>query len=251
MLAPDDLHWGREESFQVLMRILERLGRVAAVVILLHRGERGEGNPHLQKCLKQIHRNHHGTRTVRLRPLAPEGVRAMVRESAGIPGNGYRALYEDTYRIARGNPFFVLETLRTLLGRNVVRWSPEEGRWSYDPGRDPGAAVSTSAVDIILRRPERLEPGTRQVLSLGSAMGRQFTFERPPAASSLEEDDLLDHLDQLVQHRFVEETYTGENAGYRFFHDRIRNAVHEQVPAEEKRALHERIGRELERSPGR
>ncbi len=247
VLVLDDLQWGQEETFHVLLRMTEHLARHPVLIIGACRQEEVRGNPHLQRSLKQIQQIPLVARVIRLKALSLEGVRTMVREAMGLSGGGYRSLYHAVHRLTRGNPFFVLETLKTMIENRILRKGPEGDRWGYDAEELQAEAVSTNLLDFIFRRFEQLSPDTRRVLSTASVLGRQFDYDLLFSVCGLEEDHLLDALDEAMHLHLIEEIRSGEQTLYQFFHDRIRQAVYEKMPTAEKQEVHQRIGLELEK----
>jgi len=172
----------------------------------------------------------------------------MIREATGISRSGIRPLYEEVVRISRGNPFFVLETLQTFLEKKILQREPGSGRWTYDPEHLKRSAISTNLLDLILRRIEQLPAETRTVLSVTSAIGRQFDFEFLQLVAGVEEHELLDRLDEMIHLQLIEEAQSGEHAYYHFVHDKIRQAIYEQIPRQEKCTIHDRIGQQMEKA---
>ncbi len=251
VLVLDDLQWAQEECLQVLLRLAEAIPRVPVMIIGLYRGEEIRRNGPAMKGIEQIRQICTRTRSERLEPLSREGVRVLVREATGASGSGFRPLYEEIHRISRGNPFFVLESLKSLLESRVLWKDPQSSSWSYDVDLLHRSPVSTNLLEVIFRRLGRLSQQTRGVLSAASAIGREFEFDLLLSIARLEEHDLLDHLDEAIHLQLVEEVRHGAQGRYRFGHDKIRQTIYERIPEEERREFHEGIGLAQERnSPG-
>jgi len=250
VLVLDDLQWGQEESLRVLLRLAEHLDRAPALLVGAYREEAIQARPELLKVLHKVRGLPLGGRAIRLQPLSQEGVRSLTRERTGISGAGYRPLYDALHHITRGTPFLVLETLNALREREILCLEPATNRWLYHADRLTADAVPGNLLELIVKRVEKLSAESRRVLAHAAAIGRRFDFELLLSATGVPEDVLLDPLDEMVQLQLVEEVHNGVRGGYQFFHDQVREAVYGQIPAEEKRGIHERIARELEGRAG-
>ena len=246
VLVFDDLQWGREESFRVLMQIAEHIPEVPIVLVGVYRQEGLTDNPFLRRFADRMQRMPGAVRMLALRSLSPEGIRAMVRATAGRTERGFRLLCDEVGRISRGNPFFVNETLHAFVERRILERSPTGDAWSYDPENPGREEIPYNLLDLVLKRFERLTPDAQSVLSVAAVIGRQFDFAFLVEATGMGEDRLLDCLDEMVGLQLVDETLRGEHDDYCFLHDKIRQAAYERIPEEERAGIHERVGLALE-----
>jgi predicted ATPase len=95
-----------------------------------------------------------------------------------------------------------------------------------------------------------LAPSTREVLQRVAVVGLVFDTDEFVALSGLEEQDAYDHLDAAVRAGVIE---TAE-AGYRFRHGLVRDALLQDVPPHRRRLIHRDAAVRLERlgaSPAR
>ncbi|HEX2053767.1 MAG TPA: hypothetical protein VHJ78_08605 [Actinomycetota bacterium] len=97
----------------------------------------------------------------------------------------------------------------------------------------------------ILSRIGRLTTDTQELLSLASVIGREFPLELLVTASGIARSRVLAMLGELAALRFVDPAGFGLGP-YRFVHSLVRDIIHQEMPAEERRRLHHLVGRAME-----
>ena len=149
---------------------------------------------------------------VNLAPLTPEAQLALVQ--AMLPGASLESGFADAlYRATGGNAFFLGEVLRSLMedGALVRR----DGGWLFPS--DPGALAALGSIEAtVARRLGQLAEPARELGGVAAVLGRSQPLPLLLGLAGLEEDDLFEHLDQLLERQVLEK---GEG-GYAFPHDR-------------------------------
>ena len=84
-----------------------------------------------------------------------------------------------------------------------------------------------------------------RVLTVASAIGREFDFDLLARMTDSSDDDLLDVVDEAVSARVIEDT-SGAIERYRFTHALIQQTLYERQTTSRRARLHARIGETLE-----
>jgi DNA-binding SARP family transcriptional activator/tetratricopeptide (TPR) repeat protein len=147
-----------------------------------------------------------------------------------------RALHDET----EGNPLFVSEIVRNLVEAGVrvsESGAGELQRFSLPEG----------VKQVIARRVARLSAQGTEWLRVASVIGRDFDVELLERVVSLDEEEFLNALDEVLAAGVVVETVP--NAGrYAFAHALIRDTLYERMSAPRRARIHRRVGEELEAS---
>ena len=158
------------------------------------------------------------------------------------------------YAETRGQPFYLMETLKDLLERRVLHPKRRaEGQWTFrlDSEHDLGQAVRVpSTVHAVIRsRLNRLSPNAFSLLASGAVLERQITFERMCAVSNVSKDLALPALDELISGRFLLETaQLGVASAYSFINDMLRDVVYTEAGDARRRLFHQRALEVLEKA---
>ncbi|MDH3518626.1 MAG: AAA family ATPase, partial [Acidimicrobiia bacterium] len=224
VIALEDLHWVDESSRDVL----EAMAPVAETEpVLFLMTSRPEGRRAAERM---------GAQVIEIEPLAPEAGFDLVRNLLHLERipESLRDLILDK---AQGNPFFVEEFLRMLIGDGVL--TQEAGEWTADS--TPGdLAIPPTLESLLASRIDRLAPGPKRVLQAASVLGRQF-HEQVLA-------ELVDPADALVVLR--SEGFMVGGSGERahaFKHVITQEVAYESALKRTRRVWHLAAGDAIER----
>ena len=186
---------------------------------------------------------------IELAPLGEQETVQMVLSILAPPAADFAQwLYDET----RGQPFYLMETLKDLLERQVLRPKRRaEGQWTFavDAEHDLGHAVRVpSTVHAVIRsRLNRLSPHAFSLLAAGAVLEQQITFERLCAITNVTEDMALPALDELISGRLLlEAAQPGVASAYTFVNDMLRDVVYTETGDARRRLFHRRALEVLE-----
>jgi diguanylate cyclase (GGDEF)-like protein len=140
-----------------------------------------------------------------------------------------------------GNPFTVVEYVRAVIDAGLI--TPSWGGWRLDlPGLNR-LELSGDALDLVLQRIDGLGEESRRLLAAGAATGRQFRTDLVASVCGVNARQGREALAEAEARRLVTATGPG---GYRFLHDRIREALLAELDPARLRRLHQRIAEVLD-----
>jgi DNA-binding SARP family transcriptional activator len=178
--------------------------------------------------------------------LAPLGELETVQMMQSILAPPAADFAQWLFAETRGQPFYLIETLKDLLERRVLHPKRRaEGRWTFavDADHDLGKAVRVpSTVYAVIRaRLHRLSPNAFSLLAGGAVLEQQITFERLCAISTLTQELALPALDELISFRLLLETaQPGAASDYIFVNDMLREVVYTEAGDARRRLFHKR-----------
>jgi tetratricopeptide (TPR) repeat protein len=262
LLTVDDMQWADTASIDLLVHLGRRLEGSRILVVCAYRPEevalgRGVAGPGaagrhpLEKVLAEFKRQF-GDVWVDLAAVERlEGRRfvdALLESEPNCLDEGFRrALYEHT----EGHPLFTVELLRAMQERgDLVR--DAEDCWITGPALD-WQTLPARVEGVIEERIGRLEEELREILTVASVEGEEFTAQVVAQVQNLGERQLLRHLTrELAQrHRLVRESAELLVGGvrlsrYRFAHALFQSFLYHELGAGERRLLHGEVARVLE-----
>ena len=109
----------------------------------------------------------------------------FVEVSTGVEPS--KKLVDAVHAETEGNPLFVGEVVRVLAA---------EGRLAEAPGVDWRLQVPAGVDDATTQRLRALSKDCRRVLTIASALGREFSTEVLENVSDMSEDEVLEGLDE-------------------------------------------------------
>jgi predicted ATPase len=145
--------------------------------------------------------------------------------------------------VKRGNPFFLEETVRTLVETKALAGEP--GRYRLT---QPVQAIQVPAtVQVMLAaRIDRLAPEDKRLLQTASVVGKDVPFTLLQAIAELPDEALRRGLDHLHAAEFLYEAGLYPDLEYTFKHALTHDVTYGGLLQERRRELHARIVEAIE-----
>jgi DNA-binding SARP family transcriptional activator len=229
----DDLQWADAATLELLVLLSTR-----GTLRLLGAYRVHEVHPELSNALTSLRSN--GTLTdVRLEPLDAEAVQSLLANLIGVQA-GPELFSRWLHTRSGGNPFFALQTLKTLFETRVLEangntWHTDLDRLTRDYAE---IELPPAVMDVIRRRVSRLSGGAQRVLQAASVMREGFTPGLLAGVIHLSEWETLEGLEEAQVAGLIHDD--------RFNHDLFRQSVYAALPGVRRRLLHARVAKTLQ-----
>ena len=146
--------------------------------------------------------------------------------------------------VKRGNPFFLEETVRTLVETGALAGE----RGAYRLTRPVEALQVPATVQTILAaRIDRLPPEEKQLLQAASVIGKDVPYALLAAIAEQPEEALRRGLAHLQEAEFLYETQLFPDLEYTFKHALTHDVAYAGLLGERRRALHAAVVAAIER----
>jgi len=236
-LVFEDLHWADEATLELLESLLAITDESAVALFFLFRPERDHGSWRLGERARQ--RFPHRYREIEVRPLPADSSRVLVSHAA--EGELPESVAELLAERSGGNPFFLEEAFRDLVERGALE--RRNGSWQLAVDVDE-LAIPAAVQGTLQARLDRLDPETREALSLAAVIGR--TFGLPLLERLVPRDELMPALTELQRLDLIVEKRRRPNPEYRFRHGLVQEVAYASLVDSKRRKLHKRVGEALE-----
>jgi tetratricopeptide (TPR) repeat protein len=183
-----------------------------------------------------------------LDPLDSASMDALIEALVpGIPAAAVATIAEQ----AQGIPLFAVETIRSLIDRDVV--VPREG--VYRLAGDVGAlTVPDSLHGLLAARLDVLDPVSRRLVAEASVLGSSFPLEALVAVSGQPEADVRASVGDLVRREVLAisaDPLSPQRGTYRFAHEMLRQVAYDTLSRRDRKAGHLAVAAHLRSSfPG-
>ena len=242
----DDVHWADVASLETIRNLLPLLRERPVLFLFAMRPD--WSTPGWQLYLEaQLEYSEYAS-SIYLEPLSSSDSRMLVLElleDANVP----ERIYELIERKAEGNPFFVEETVRTLLDSGALR--REAGGFRWEPATDVDQIAELIGLPgnvqaLLTARIDQLDTQVRRTMQLAAVIGRSFPLRVLERISERPADVLDDHLKRLAQADLVRPSLSGAESEYAFRHALTRDAAYETILIRQRRRYHRRVAEAFE-----
>jgi DNA-binding SARP family transcriptional activator len=248
VISLDDLQWCDGDSCN-LLRFLSRRTEGAPVFWLgtVSLGDLERAAPAARLC-RALRAQPHAS-SVPLSPLSEEDLWRMIREMGHVSTpTGARRFANRIFGVTAGNPFYVIELLKTMFAQGLLAVDEESGEWTTSSGalteEERELPVSQTVHDVIAERIERLPEQLCEVLVTVAVAGagcRTAVLSHVHGISRLHAAGVAD---ALVDRRLAVE----EGGVYRCAHPVIAHVVRDGLTSSRRREVHRTLALALERA---
>ena len=226
LLVFEDLHWIDAETQALLDRLVESLPTARLLLLVNYRPEYQHG---------------WGSKTyytqLRLDPLPPARADEFLH---ALLGDDPSLAPLKPFLIARteGNPFFLEESVRTLVETGVLVGAPGAYRLARPL---EGLQVPATVQAVLAARIDRLPPEEKQLLQTAAVVGTEVPLPLLQAIADLPEAVLHRGLAHLQAAEFLYETRLFPEPEYTFKHALTHEVAYNSLLLERRRGLHTRL----------
>ena len=231
LLVFEDLHWIDSETQALLDSLIESLPTARLLLLVNYRPEYQHG---------------WGSKTyytqLRLDPLPPENADAFLDALLGDDPS-LASLKKLLIARTEGNPFFLEESVRTLVETQVLAGEPGAYRRVQEL---PTIQVPSTVQAVLAARIDRLPQDEKRLMQTAAVIGTEVPFTLLQAIAEIPEEALYRGLTHLQAAEFLYETSLFPERVYTFKHALTHEVAYGSLLHERRRTLHSRIAAALE-----
>ena len=236
ILAYEDLHWMDNGSEDFLKNVLDSLPGARILMIFTYRPEFvhtwGGKSYHSQLTLNRLSN----------------------RESLAMANHllGAEEIDQDLADLILGRtegiPFFIEEFTKSLKSLNIITRKDNNyyltEKFSAKDVQE--VMIPNTIQDVIMARVDSLPESSKEILQIGSVIGREFDYTLIKTLTSLPEQELLSHISVLRDAELLYERGIYPETTFIFKHALTQEVVQDSILTKRKKNLHARIGNAIE-----
>jgi class 3 adenylate cyclase/tetratricopeptide (TPR) repeat protein len=232
VLVIEDLHWADKSSEDVLTALLSNIPGVRVLLIFTFRPEflplwRSKSY-HSQITLNRLSKR--------------EGIE-MLENLLGSIILGSRQK-EIILEKAEGVPLFLEEILKSFV--HISSIEKDKILFASFNNRN-NIAVPSIIQDVIMARVDTLSEPAKEVIQIGSIVGREFSYDLIKHVLGSDEKELNSILFLLKESELIYEIGQIFNSEFAFKHSLTRDVIYNSILQRKKKELHNRIGLAIEK----
>jgi DNA-binding CsgD family transcriptional regulator len=233
VLILEDIHWADTESLSLLRSLARAVRTMPVMIIATYRDdELAPGNPLYDVLLPLVREA--GAERIPLRRLGSPDIVNMISERYRLPDNDAGLLADELQRRTGGNPFYIVELLRSMEHSGVLR--ADDGCWRFDPSLE--IEIPMLVRQLIERRMQELSPQTRAMLQYAAILGFELRLDLLAALLETEESDLAVPVREALSASLLEQSPRSDRLQFR--HALVQEALYARATIPWRQAQHRR-----------
>lgn len=215
IVVMEDAHWMDPTSLDLTTQLCQACGNQQLMVLVTSRPDGG-----IEHILRRL------VRLITLSGLSRSETEEMVR---GMPQVQLLAAAALNAVIERtdGIPLFIEELTKLVLERG-------------EEGVNAGSNIPTTLIDSLVERLDRLG-SSKGVAQIGSAIGREFSFELLSCIDTRDEAILRKDIERLIEAELIRPSGSKQEPVYRFNHALVQDAAYGTLLYTTRRQYHASI----------
>ncbi|MEM7354096.1 MAG: AAA family ATPase, partial [Acidobacteriota bacterium] len=271
----DDLQWVDPASLALISTIVADLENQELFLIGTYRDNEVGPTHSLTLAMERIEAAGTAVRRIHLSPLTLDPVIELAADTLRQQGDGIRAFAELLLEKTGGNPFFLIQFLKSLHAEELLRFDRSSGRWSWNLQEIRRLDHSDNVIDLMARSLRRLSAEAQKILGIAACAGNEFHLSVLAQVAQRGTAEIIGDLWEAIRQGFVapvggsyrltpdeavdpdpsvsdDPTEAAESlasgtsvVACRFLHDRIHAAAYSLNDEAERRQIHFRVGQFL------
>jgi predicted ATPase/GAF domain-containing protein/HPt (histidine-containing phosphotransfer) domain-containing protein len=255
----DDLQWSDLPSLKLLEFLMtEAALRSLMIVAVFRDNEVKPGHP-LLESLGEISKIHEIT-NIKLNSLSTTSISQLLADTLHCEPAQTLSLAEIIQNKTSGNPFHIVEMIKTLHDSDAIRFNSQQGKWHWDMEKIALAGISSDVVELMVLTLQKCPPSAVERLKIAACLGAQFELNNLALASGVQAREVVENLWPTIEKGLViplGESYKLLKAGmstqgrqffFKFQHDRVHEAAYQLIDEKDRINTHLNIGRILRKS---
>ncbi len=266
VLFLDDLQWADRGTLGLLESLAQGPGGHLFIIGAFRDDEIPPAHP-LNRLIHGGDREKGEFRVLQLPPLAWNHVNRILSMTLGETAAPLEKFTDVCRSHSGGNPLYLKQYVHSLFRDRMLEFHEERGAWIWDYHGILKAAAPESTLEVVVAQIHTLSESTRNLLSLVACLGNRFdpdalsliTDARSPQTAIALSEALWE---ELLLPAPPAEPFLGDGekracrdresaspdapgVGFRFAHDRVRQAAYSLLEEPRKLRIHHRIGKRL------
>ena len=234
MLFLDDIHWAGSTSLELIQSLLCDTRGGCFMFVGSYRDNEVTANHPIFDLMKNIRSSGVGSTAVQLRGLGKQDLNQMIAEMLCILPRLCSPLSDILTDKTEGNPYFLLEFLRSLVDRRLLKYSLREKRWIWDESKIRSEHITDNVLYLLSSKMTSLSENIQLVLKIVSCFGIMIDEQVIDYLGKTPQyNDIENWINQVIKEGFIRKIDTK----FRFVHDKVREAAYSLIPQSSKKQV--------------
>ncbi|WP_414579087.1 AAA family ATPase [Anabaena sp. CCY 9402-a] len=270
----DDLQWADSGSLKLMHLLMSEARNTYLLVIGAYRDNEVSAAHPLMLTIEEMRQERIIVNNIVLSLLTQTELNEMIADTLKYSPEQALAITNLVYQKTKGNPFFTNQFLKSLHEDGLITFAARTGNWQCDMAQIRTLSFTQDVVEFVTLQLHKLPPQTQHILKLAACVGNEFDLETLSVVyeksvtetvlalwPALKEELILPNgegykffqNESAINTSFLScennpQTTNGKGSitiSYKFLHDRVQQAAYSLIPANQKAAMHLKVGQRL------
>ncbi|NER79865.1 MAG: AAA family ATPase [Leptolyngbya sp. SIO1D8] len=264
VLFLDDLQWADLPSLKLIELLMANGGNPYLFVLGAYRDNEVNATHSLVQTMEQITQ----VSNVLLPPLQVQHVTQLLADTLSRSTQEVSSLAKLVRQKTSGNPFFLIQLLKSLYQDKLLRFDAHQKLWEWDIEDINAISITDNVVDLLSSKIKTLDNDTQDILKFAACIGNQFNLEVLSLIRAKTQTQTAKELQIALQEGLIlplnndykiplvwEQEAISKNPeiasflhptlpqiNYRFLHDRVQQAAYALISPKTKKEVHLQVG---------
>ena len=231
----DDLQWADDTALDVIHTFLSDTMGSCMFFVGTYRDNEVKADHAVFHLIKKLEISNVPTTKVSLTGLDQEDLNTMISDALCLYPRICTSLSAAVIQKTKGNPFFVLEFIKSLKSRDLLKYNFHQKRWTWDEDIIRAEEITDNVLHLLASKMNGLSDNVQLVLKVMACFGTR-TSESVIGylKDSVEYTGLRDGLERAMNDGFVERS---REETFNFVHDKVREAAYDLIPDSERKQV--------------
>lgn len=236
----NDWQWADSASLNIYKAIMINPISKYLLIIGAYREEEIDNSHPFMTILREIENvKQIQIKTLNLKPLHVNYINDFLKEALHCSQEEVKYLGEIVQEKTQGNPFYMIQFLKTLYHEKIIEFDVVRGIWTWEIDDVKKMGASYNVIDGMINRLRDLPQIAREVLQYAACIGNIFNVNTLSIIKKQSPQKIFTYLRKAVKEGFL---ISIDDLHYRFSHDKVQQAAYLLIPESEKKAIHYLMG---------
>ena len=240
VLFLDDWQWADIESLTLLETLMKDPNIKNLLLIGAYRDDEVMASHPALSILASLQKSGISIQTINVSSLSFAAGNEWLAEAMRCSSEAVAPLTTVIYQKTKGLPFFIKAFLQTLYNQDLL--TQTKGCWQWDLEKIRQLPATENVITFMIQQIQLLPPEIQETLRFISCLSNRFTLDKVQLITQKNAEQLTSDLQPLLEKGFLLQI----SDSFQFAHDRIREAVYQQISEQRRAAMHLAIGRSLQ-----
>ena len=240
----EDLQWSDEAGHKLMMEITQNISGFPLLIIGTYRNNEVNKAHELKKYIEISKENELPLHEIHIDLFDKKKMNQFISHLLHENEENTTEISDFILQKSKGNPFFATEVLKQLINENALFY--KDSNWNINHKILDKMEISSSILEIVLKRISLLNKKEINILSYAAVIGRRFDIKLLFKLTEFKKQEIIEIIDKSIKLQLLKEDLQ-EKGKMLFVHDKIKEAFYSNIEKVKLKKLNLEIAKTIEK----